>query len=264
MIADDVPVNPASTVMLARDRADADGIEVFMVRRNAGAAFAAGMFVFPGGRVDDADGAPEIARYVGGIDDAAASTRLGVDRGGLAYWVAAIRESFEEAGLLLARAANASATAASADDRRAVHRGDMSMIELCRRRSLLLDAGALRYVAHWVTPVGETPRRFDTRFFLAAAPDGQHGAHDEVETVDSRWVRPDQALASARRGELMLMPPTMANLQLIAGAESVTEALARADAAGPPPRIQPKIRRNGAGDLVGFSMPGDADYDELV
>jgi 8-oxo-dGTP pyrophosphatase MutT (NUDIX family) len=256
-VIEEVPLRPAATVMLVRD-IDDGGIEVFMVRRAVRAAFAAGMYVFPGGRVDDADGGTEIAAFVSGLDDAAASATLGLRNGGLAYWVAAIRECFEEAGLLLGRPA----IDVIAADRWAVHRGELSMAELCRRRGVRLDAGALQYVSHWVTPVGETSRRFDTRFFLAAAPDGREGHHDEVELVDSRWVAPAEALTAADRGELMLMPPTVANLRFIAGCDSVATALARADDAGPPPRIEPRLRRGPDGRMIGIALPDDPDYDD--
>jgi 8-oxo-dGTP pyrophosphatase MutT (NUDIX family) len=222
------------------------------------------MYVFPGGRVDPADGGAAIEPFVGGIADDEASRLLGVDRGGLAFWVAAIRECFEESGLLLARTRSGAAPAHDASDRVAVHRGDLSMIELCRRHDLVLDGAALRYVAHWVTPVGETARRFDTRFFLAVAPDGQDGVHDDAETVDSRWVRPADALRDAERGDLTMMPPTIACLRFLADCADTTEAIRAADAAGPPPRIQPKIRRDAAGRIVGFAMPGDPDFDQLV
>jgi 8-oxo-dGTP pyrophosphatase MutT (NUDIX family) len=254
---DEVPLRPAATVMLVRD-VDTGGIEVLMVRRAAAAAFAGGMFVFPGGRVDEADGEEAVAAFVDGLDDATASAALDLPRGGLAYWVAAIRECFEEAGLLLARPV----VDATAGDRWAVHRGELSMAELCRRRGVRLDAGALRYISHWVTPVGETSRRFDTRFFLAVAPAGQDGYHDDAELVDSRWLAPAEALAAGARRELMLMPPTEANLQFIAGCSSVAAALARADAAGPPPRIEPKIRRGPDGKMVGIILPGDPEYDD--
>lgn len=260
----ETPLRPAATVMLLRD-AGGRGIEVLMVRRAVGAAFAGGRYVFPGGAVDDADGAPEIAALVSGLDDAAASTRLGLPSGGLAYWVAAIRECFEEAGLLLAHSADRGRVIPAIDgDRWAVHRGELSMTELCRRHGLLLDGEALRYVSHWVTPVGEVARRFDTRFFLAAAPTGQEGRHDEAELVDSRWVVPADALAAADRGELVLMHPTEANLRFIAGCTTVAEALAHADAAGPPPRIEPRIRRDAAGRMVGIATPDDIDYDALA
>ena len=179
--------------------------------------------------------------------------------------MAAIRECFEEAGLLFANTTTADGDARPTDDDRwAVHRGEMSMVELCRRYDVVLDVAALRYVSHWVTPVGESKRRFDTRFFLAAAPAGQDGRHDDAELVDSRWVVPADALAAAERGELVLMPPTSANLRFIADCATVAEALARADTAGPPPRIEPRIRRGPHGKMVGIALPGDPDFDDLV
>ena len=126
---------------------------------------------------------------------------------------------------------------------------------------LIRKVAELLYVSHWVTPVGETKRRFDTRFFLAAAPQGQEGRHDDAELVDSRWVAPADALAAGERRELMLMPPTESNLRLIADCSSVAEALARADAVGPPPRIEPKIRRGPDGKMIGIILPDDPDYD---
>jgi 8-oxo-dGTP pyrophosphatase MutT (NUDIX family) len=273
-----IPAKPAATVMVVRNAepdvsgrpgasepgATDPGVEVFVLRRTSGAAFGAGMFVFPGGRVDVADDGPAIEPYVDGMDDAVASRQLGIETGGLAFWVAAIRECFEESGLLLAAARSGGPPAPEPADRVAVHRGELSMIELCRKHDLVLDAGALRYVAHWVTPVGETPRRFDTRFFLAAAPAGQHGVHDDAETVDSRWVRPADALRDAEQGELMMMPPTIANILFLDGCTDAAAALAKADAAGPPRRIHPKIRRDASGALVSFSMPVDPDYDSLL
>lgn len=257
-----IPAKPAATVMLVRDAAP--GVEVFVLRRTSGAAFAAGMFVFPGGRVDDTDGGAALEPFVDGMDDASASAALGIDQGGLAFWVAAIRESFEESGLLLARTPSGGPPPPMDTERGAVHRGELSMIELCQRHELVLDAGALRYVAHWVTPEGETPRRFDTRFFLAVAPEGQEGVHDEGETVDSRWVRPSDALRDVERGELIMMPPTIANLRFVEDCASADEAIAKADAAGIPPRIQPKIRRDPDGGFVSFAMPDDPDYDTLT
>jgi 8-oxo-dGTP pyrophosphatase MutT (NUDIX family) len=263
---DILPAQPAATVMVVRDiESDAGpGLEVFVLRRTSGAAFAAGMFVFPGGRVDAVDGGLALEPFVHGMDDAEASRQLDIDQGGLAFWVAAIRECFEESGLLLARRHDGTLPEPDPTDRVAVHRGELSMIELCRKHDIVLDAGALRYVAHWVTPVGETPRRFDTRFFLAAVPHGQDGVHDDAETVDSRWVRPADALREAERGTMVMMPPTIANLTFLDGCSSVAEALSTADAAGLPPRVQPKIRRDTAGRFVDFAMPGDPDYDALV
>jgi 8-oxo-dGTP pyrophosphatase MutT (NUDIX family) len=256
---DAVPLRPAATVMLVRD-ASGGGVEVLMVRRTVASAFAGGMYVFPGGRVDEADGEPAVAEYVDGLDDATASSLLGLPGGGLAFWVAAIRECFEEAGLLLARPM----VVGLLEERAAVHRGELSMVELCRRHQVRLDAAALRYVSHWVTPVGETPRRFDTRFFVAAAPAGQDGRHDDAELDDSRWIEPAAALAAAAERRLTLMPPTEHNLRFIAGCSSVEEALARADAVGSPPRIEPRIRRGPDGRMVGIVLPTDPDYDDFA
>lgn len=249
--------------MLVRN-AEAGGVEVFVLRRTARAAFAADMYVFPGGRVDVIDGAQDIEPYCDGLDDAAASKALGVGRGGLAYWVAAVRECFEEAGVLLARTRDGAPPPVGDDDRRAVHDGELSMDELCRRHDLVLDLSAIRYVAHWVTPVGESPRRFDTRFFLATAPDGQEGAHDDAELVHSMWVRPHDAIARAEAGELLMMPPTIATLRLVADCSDVAAALGVADAVDKPERIQPRLRRDADGGIVGVSLPGDPDFDDLT
>lgn len=259
------PARPAATVMLLRDvpvADDAPAIEVFMLRRTGSAAFGAGMYVFPGGRVDPADGTTEIARYCRGLDDATASARLGVRRGGIAFWIAAVRECFEEAGVLLADRRDGEPVRPRDDDRHAVHDGELGLVELCRRDDLVLDLSTTHYVAHWVTPVGEG-RRFDTRFFVSAAPPGQEPLHDEKETVDSLWVRPDEALRQHEAGDLMMMPPTAANLAFLAPHGTVDEALAAAAAVEQPPRIQPKLRRDGDGTVVGIAMPDDDDYADL-
>jgi 8-oxo-dGTP pyrophosphatase MutT (NUDIX family) len=257
-----VPVRPAATVMLVRD-ASPPGVEVFVLQRTVNASFAAGMFVFPGGRVDEADGAAEIESYCIGLDDAAASAALGIEHGGLAYWVAAVRECFEEAGVLLARRRDGGPPDVPGAERRAVHAGELSLADVCRRHDLVLELSELRYVAHWVTPIGEQ-RRFDTRFFLAAAPPGQDGQHDDAELVDSRWVRPADALARADAGELLMLPPTLANLRVLSAFDDVAAALAAADAAGPPECVRPRLRRDETGRVVGIALPGDADYDSLV
>jgi hypothetical protein len=136
------------------------------------------------------------------------------------------------------------------------------MEELCRRDDLVLDLTAIRYIAHWVTPVGESPRRFDTRFFLAAAPDDQEGTHDDAELVHSMWVRPSEAVAQVEAGALLMMPPTIANLRFVALCPDAAGALAAADAVGTPPRIQPKVRPTTDGSRQ-VALPGDADYDDL-
>lgn len=237
----EVPIKPAATVMLVRDT-DGD-LEVFMLRRTANAVFAGGMYVFPGGKVDAADG-----------------------EGDEGYRIAAIRECYEEAGVLLA----VDADGRMVDDghpalahRTAVYDGDIDVRALAAEHGLRLATDALPWMSHWITPKGETSRRFDTRFFMAATPVGQTSHHDDNETVASMWVRPADALARHAAGELMLMPPTVTNLQFLAEHSSVATAMAAGWAVGTPMCIMPKIRLDDAGRLVGIAMPGDPDYDTL-
>jgi 8-oxo-dGTP pyrophosphatase MutT (NUDIX family) len=171
-----VPVKPAATVLLIRD-ADDSGIEVFMLRRTFSAAFASGMFVFPGGKVDDVDGMEDIAEICDGLTDEHASSLLGLPNGGLAYWVACIRECFEEAGVLLARH-ETTGDVVRFDapevierfntERHNIHDGSIALLDLCAQEGLRLTTDDIHYVSHWITPVGEK-RRFDTRFFIARA-----------------------------------------------------------------------------------------------
>lgn len=264
----EVPVNPAATVMLVRD-AD-HGLEVFMVRRTLNAAFAGGMYVFPGGRVGDADHAAELEPYCDGLDDTEASARLGIDAGGLAYWVAAIRECFEEAGVLLARPTDApSLDAVRFDDpevaarfelaRAAVDSGERGLVDVCDAEHLLLTTDRIHYVSHWITPRGEA-RRFDTRFFVARAPQAQEPLHDDSETIASLWVRPIDALDRFRAGELGMFPPTIRNLEFLESHGSADEALAAASRVTAPPAILPKLRIDDEGQVVGIVFPEDPGY----
>ncbi len=254
-----VPIRNAATVMLVRD-ADI-GLEVFMLRRTGNAAFGAGMYVFPGGRVDDADHADELEPFCDGLDDADASAQLGVESGGLAYWVAAIRECFEEAGILLAAPRDGSPLDVKANDRHAVHDGSLSLVDLCRRDDLVLDLATTQYVDHWITPMGEK-RRFDTRFYVTEAPDGQDGFHDDKETVDSLWVQPAEALRMQAAGELMMMPPTIKNLRWLRDFSTASAVVQAGAAITDPVTILPKIKFEGT-KMVDILMPGDPGYDEL-
>jgi 8-oxo-dGTP pyrophosphatase MutT (NUDIX family) len=264
-----VPLRPASTVMLVRD-APTD-IEVFMLQRNTNAVFASGMYVFPGGRVDDVDAASELDELCDGMSDAEASDLLRVPKGGLAYWVAAIRECFEEAGVLLARDERGEFVALHDHDskqrfasaRHEVHDGKMSLAQLCRRENLRLAVDAIRYVSHWITPIGEK-RRFDTRFFVAVAPTSQDPLHDDQETIASLWVSPNEALDRARRGELAMIPPTIANLEFLAPYHSSYEAVDAAQRIGIPTPILPKLRYDSDGRVIGIVFPGDAEYERLT
>lgn len=266
--ASEVPVRPAATVMLLRD--GEAGLEVFMLQRTHSAAFARSQYVFPGGRVDDADHGEDFEPICDELDDAAASARLGLDRGGLAWYVAAIRECFEEAGVLLARPQDGEALIEFADPRVAerfnaarhrVHDGEGSLVELCVTEQLLLLPARLEFVAHWLTPVGEA-RRFDTRFFMAEAPPSQEPLHDDAETIASLWVRPSVALARWQARELQMFPPTVASLRDLDAHTTVAEAMAAARAAGVPPRLEPRLVLGPEGKFKGVVLPGEDGYEQ--
>lgn len=233
-----LPAKPAATVMLLRDTPQ--GIEVFLLRRTKAAAFAGGMYVFPGGKVDAADG-----------------------DGDEGYLIAAIRECYEEAGVLLATDAKGSMVAdghPALAQRRAVYDGDVDLRALCAEHHLLPAVDNLVWVSHWITPVGESSRRFDTRFFMAVAPLGQSSRHDDNETIASAWVRPRDALGQHERGELTMMPPTMKNLEFVGAHDDAESAMAAARQLGQPTAILPKLRRDATGRVRGIAMPDDPDY----
>ena len=263
-----VPIRAAATVMLVRDH-PINGLEVFMLQRTLAAVFAKGMYVFPGGRVDANDNEDQLEAICDGLDDEEASALLGIPNGGLSYWVAAIRECFEEAGVLLARPTNSNELVRFDTDsvlqnrfsvaRHAIHDSNMSLVELCATENLRLVTNNIHYVSHWITPLGE-PRRFDTRFFIARAPEAQEPLHDDNETIASLWVSPIEALERHARGDLAIISPTTSNLQFLAPHGTTTDALNAAKKIGTPTAILPKLKTDAEGKVIGITMPGDADY----
>lgn len=259
-----VPLRDAATVLILRD--GAQGLEVFMLRRNLKSDFVGGAHVFPGGAVDPADREGDLEAVCRGRSDADASRRLGMDRGGLAYWVAAIRESFEEAGVLLAY--DEQGGVVDLDDVRhaerwAAHRagvdgGTLRLADLCREEGLQLAVDAMHYFGHWITPEG-APRRYDTRFFLAAAPPSQTPLHDDREVIANEWVRPADAIARVRSGDLTMMPPTLASLRAVARFDTAAEALHAATEITDVPTVLPRVVAVDGG--VRIVLPGDAGYD---
>jgi 8-oxo-dGTP pyrophosphatase MutT (NUDIX family) len=255
---------PAATIAIVRDLVE--GLEVLMMQRSPNAGFMAGAYVFPGGGIDDEDADPELYALCAGIDDATASRRLGVERDGLAYWVGAIRECFEEAGLLLCydrsgeliALAEASVSAHFAARRNALNAGELSFVDFCRRETLRLATDRLTYFSHWITPVG-APRRYDTRFFATEAPGAQEPLHDAKELVDTVWVRPDDALQRQRDGTLSLRTPTIATLRQL-GASPDCAALLRALGEQKEIRaVRPVIGSDG-----GRILPGEPGYEEAA
>ncbi len=201
-------VRPASSLLLLRD--GEQGLEVLMLRRaERDGDMRSGAVVFPGGVLDARD--REAHACVRGPSDEEASERLGIAAGGLDFYIAALRESFEEVGLLLAAPALPKARAAALEPWRArLQSGAASIAELCRAEQLMLDAGALAAYSHWLTPPG-VGQRFDTRFFAALAPEQQQAVADRGEAVELMWLAPGAALDPAR--ELRLLPVTRRTLQ---------------------------------------------------
>lgn len=257
---------PAATLVLVRDASE--GLEVFMIRRNQSAAFMGGAHVFPGGGVDPQDGSGESAAHCEGLDDGEASRLLGLAQGGLAYWIAAMRECFEEAGLLLAHDASGGYVDLNREERRSViaqwresvRSGRATLADLCREHGLRLAAGRMAYYSHWITQPGR-PRRFDTRFFVAEAPAAQTPSHDNSETVDHLWIRPRSALERHRAGDMHLVFPTIKTLESIADFGSAAALMKFARSPRKMPAMAPRtaVGRDGKKMLI----PGDHAYAEV-
>ena len=255
-LRDGVTPAPAATVVLVRD--GGHGPEVLLVQRHKATAFMGGAFVFPGGRVDPADGDVALLARVRGLDVASAEARLGepdLGSAACALFIAAIRETLEEAGVLLA---DADAEVAAAT--RASLAGGASFGSIVVERALTLDASRLLPLSRWVTPAVER-KRFDARFFLAKVEPNEIASPDARETVASRWVRPLGGVASHLAGEIELPPPTLRTLELLSRHESADAMIASARAMRPP-LVRPVFR-----DLSGswiLALPGDAEHPETV
>lgn len=255
--------------MVLRDDPAGGAPDVFMVRRHQGTAFMGGAFVFPGGRVDARDRDTADARWCDAAELAAARFPDLPAADAIGYHVAAIRELFEEAGVLLARdaggrfvsLADAAAHARFTTYRRELHAERCTLREVVDKEHLRLALDALVPWSHWVTPPMETTRRFDTRFFLARAPEHQAPAHDETETTAGVWISAAAAIARSRADEIMLPPPTWTTLREL-------EPFARVDAALAHAQRRPIVRRepmfleqDGVQMLL---LPGDPLNPELL
>ena len=219
--------------MLVRPRAGG-GLLVYLTRRSAKSRFMPGAYVFPGGTVDAADAsAPARARLYGSVAGAAEE-----------FAIAALRELFEEAGVLVACDAAGDA-ALVAPERLALLRrelgGGMPLATLLERERLFLDARELAYYSNWITPESE-PLRFDTHFFIATAPEGQSAVADAVEVHDGAWFEPSDALARADRGELQIMFPTRKHLERLAAHDSLASLLEHARSRAAIRPILPVVR----------------------
>ncbi|NNC80114.1 MAG: NUDIX domain-containing protein [Acidimicrobiales bacterium] len=246
----EVPVRSAATLMVVADRPE---LEVLLVQRTPRMAFGAGAWVFPGGRVDETD--KEFGSVVDGLTDEQASTMLDLSEGGLAWWLAAVRETAEEAGLVLACA---SCTAEQLSVvRTAAARDDEEFFDALSAHQLRLDLSAVHEVARFVTPVGP-PRRFDTRFFVAEAPPGQEVRHDPKELDDAKWFRPADAMDLWRSGELEMMSVTYRMLACLGRYPSVSSLMETA-AGRPDPK---RVRVNDPAGAYEVLLPGEPGYEQ--
>lgn len=256
------PALPAATVTIVRDAGG--GIEVLMMRRNLKSGFVPGMYVFPGGGLDNDDLMFKNNGLCECLNDGSASAALGLACDGLGYWVAAIREAFEEAGLLLARDAqgrpldfsDAVTLRRFEEHRRRLNAGETDFASLMKTEGLQLAADRLTYFAHWITPES-APRRYDTRFFMAEAPAGQEPLHDDHETIAATWISPAQALTLHARGEFEMRTPTVRTLETFAQCDSVASlhrslAVVQGNVRG----VMPRIARDGRRVL-----PGEPGYE---
>ena len=223
---------PAATLVLLRDRS-AGAFEVLLIRRHTASKFAAGDFVFPGGKIEASDGPEDGRAWCRSVDAAQAARRLGLASpasAALGHWVGVIRETFEEVGILLAYAPDGRPV--RLDDerygryRKACQADHRAFWDMLRTERLVLATDALVYFAHWITPEIQ-PLRFDTRFFAAAMPEGQEAVADEREITEVRWLGPREAIDANVRGQLSLRNPTVRNLELFDGAPSIATALER-------------------------------------
>jgi len=259
-MAEIVAPRPASTTLLLRDNAASGEIEVFMMVRHHQIEFNSGALVFPGGSVDQGDKEiVERGELHGGGE--------GLDPLALGFRVAAIRETFEESGILLTRQQGSrdlinarQAGEIEAAYRAALCEGKTTFLSVLAENKLWLALDELVPYAHWITPEG-MPKRFDTWFFLAAAPPDQLGAHDGRESTDSVWVSPREALEGGDSGRFKLPFPTTRNLIKLGKQARVTAALE--DARGKPivTVIPVMTRHNGGRQLV---IPREAGYDGEV
>ena len=217
----EAPVRLASTILLLRD--GAAGLEVFMVVRHHQIDFASGALVFPGGSLDPEDAALAADAVRGAAVD-------GLDVAARAFRVAAIRETFEECGVLLARPRGSAALVDGARCARLVAgAARRTFADMLADEDLVLALDLLTPYAHWITPP-VVPKRFDTHFFLAAAPPDQLAMHDGGESVDSVWINPGQALREQEAGNYTIIFPTRLNLRMLDASTSVADALAAARA----------------------------------
>lgn len=221
------PVRDAATLMLVRD--SPCGLEVYMLKRPGRGAFP-DLHVFPGGKVDRNDeGFDDLCDS---LNDATASKVLSVARNGLRYWIAAIRECFEECGVLLARLQSGNCPLAKDSDlekliesRDSVARDELNFKDFLDSNQLIVETSRVHYFSHWITPEF-APARFNARFFVTEMPKDQHVVEHESEVVSGEWIRPKQALGQFAAGEWQMIVPTLTSLRMLCGYTTTKDLIA--------------------------------------
>jgi len=257
----------AATVILLRDK-EPEGFEVFLLKRHEKSSFMGGNFVYPGGRVDRDDGSLESCSLSKGITFEEAQKILGgitSPEEGFAYWIAGIRELFEEAGILLAydqsgnffQFKNRDEQERFLNYRNSLQQGKMTICEMAQKEKLSLALDQLHYYAHWITPEARS-ERFDTRFFLAHYPLGQEASHDQKETTAGVWLTPRKALEENLKGEVILSPPTLKTLEDLSRFKTIDEVFSSQKMKDIRP-ILPILTKISSGPLIIF--PWDPEYE---
>lgn len=254
---------PAATIILVRDTPS--GMEVLMLQRTHQAAFIPGGYVFPGGAVDPGDSDPEFLDLIRGVDASEASRRLDLEGDGLTFWIAALRECYEEAGILLAyddkgRMVEEDASGTLDRARWELDSGRVSFIDLCRRLGVRLALDRMHYFAHWITQL-QAPRRFTARFFAAVAPDRQAASHDRSETIAHVWINPSEALARERTGEMPMVLATRMTLEMLAQFDRAQDFIEHARAIRSPAPLLPRFARRAGVECI--LLDGDPAYAEI-
>jgi 8-oxo-dGTP pyrophosphatase MutT (NUDIX family) len=258
------PPRASATVVLLRDEPE-KGLQVFLLRRHKASAVLGGAYVFPGGKLDDADCSPDVHAYLDvpadGLHRALGEPEI-TPREAAGLYVAAVREVLEECGVLYAYLSDSEATTHDALQRQkwqqALHQGQ-SFVDVLEGAGLRVDTQHLAPWSRWITPVqpSVTNKRFDTRFFIAVLPHGQHPTHDSIEAIDSVWLTPIDALTRYWAGDLPLVPPQIMTLVSLLPHVDTTSVLQTAKAQTPPVVLPETFDDAG---LRTMCYPGDARH----
>ena len=256
------PIKPAATVILMRE-AEESGFEIFIVKRSSRSSFGS-LYVFPGGKLDPEDTERDLYACCEGMNDEEASARLGIENDGLSFWIACIRECFEETGVLLTNPSDSLIKEYEklSSLRKQLNNKEISFKNICISESLRLGTNNIVPCAHWITPAIE-PKRFDTRFFLAKVNAKQLASHDGFELTESFWIKPKDALIRLKEGKMNMILPTISNIEQLAEFSSAFEAFNYFERLGNNAikSILPKFVKQD-GKWVGF-LPGEEGYENV-